>query len=49
MADQLVASALRYRAQSPLVDSLLSEIGMNGADLNGLTQPLKEDVSTEGS
>ena len=49
MADQLVSSALRYRAQSPLVDSLLSEIGMNGADLNGLTQPLKEGAPTEDS
>ncbi|MDJ0908711.1 MAG: flotillin family protein [Woeseiaceae bacterium] len=44
MADQLVSSALRYRAQSPLVDSLLEEIGMQGGDLNGLTQ-----VLTEGS
>jgi uncharacterized membrane protein YqiK len=40
MADQVVASALKYRAQSPLVDSLLKEIGMDGADLNGLTQSL---------
>ncbi len=42
MADQLVSSALRYRAQSPLVDSLLEEIGMQGGDLNGLTQVLTE-------
>jgi len=41
MAEQLVSSALRYRAQSPLIDSLLQEIGMNGGDLNGLTQALK--------
>ena len=41
MAEQLVSSALRYRAQSPLIDSLLQEIGMNGGDLNGLTQGLK--------
>jgi uncharacterized membrane protein YqiK len=40
MADQLVSSALRYRAQSPLVDALLQEIGLNGGDLNGLTQTL---------
>jgi uncharacterized membrane protein YqiK len=40
MADQLVSSALRYRAQSPLVDALLEEIGLNGGDLNGLTQAL---------
>jgi uncharacterized membrane protein YqiK len=28
-ADQLVNSALRYRAQSPLVDELLKEIGID--------------------
>ncbi|MBV1961011.1 MAG: flotillin family protein [Immundisolibacteraceae bacterium] len=43
LADQLVGSALRYRAQSPLVDSLLSEIGLQGGDLNGLTNVLKPD------
>ncbi|MCO4782336.1 MAG: flotillin family protein [Candidatus Cloacimonetes bacterium] len=37
LADEVVNSALRYRAQSPLVDSLLSELGMNGASLNGLS------------
>ncbi|MEM6513912.1 MAG: flotillin domain-containing protein, partial [Pseudomonadota bacterium] len=40
MADQLVSSALKYRAQAPLVDSILDEIGMDGADLNGLTAGL---------
>jgi uncharacterized membrane protein YqiK len=32
-ADNLVNSALRYRAQAPLVDSLLREIGLEGTDL----------------
>ncbi len=49
MADQLVSSALRYRAQSPLVDSLLEEIGMQGGDLNGLTQVLTESVGKDKS
>ncbi len=40
LADQLVNSALRYRGQAPLVDSLLSDIGLNGKDLNGITQVL---------
>ncbi|MEM1173529.1 MAG: flotillin family protein [Pseudomonadota bacterium] len=40
MADQLVSSALKYRAQAPLVDSILDEIGMDGSDLNGLTAGL---------
>jgi len=37
LSDQVVASALRYRSQAPLVDSLLQEIGLNGADLAGLS------------
>lgn len=42
LADQLVASALRYRGQAPLVDALMSEIGMKGGDLNAITQGLNE-------
>ena len=49
LADQVVNSALRYRAQSPLVDSLLSEIGLKGGDINGLTQGLLDaDGRTAG-
>ena len=33
-------SALRYRAQAPLVDGLLKELGLSGGDINGLTQNL---------
>jgi len=36
LADQLVNSALRYRGQAPLVDSLLADIGLKGGDINGL-------------
>lgn len=35
-ADGVVNSALRFRAQAPIVDQLLKEIGIQGADLNGL-------------
>jgi uncharacterized membrane protein YqiK len=42
LADQVVNSALRYRAQAPIVESLLQEIGLNGSDLNGLTQGLRK-------
>lgn len=41
LADQMVNSALRYRSQAPLVDGLLREIGLNGGDINGLTQPVQ--------
>ena len=44
LADQMVNSALRYRSQAPLVDNLLKEIGLNGADINGLTQGLVQPV-----
>jgi uncharacterized membrane protein YqiK len=44
MADQLVSSALRYRAQGPLVDALLKEVGLQGGDLNGLTKVLKPEA-----
>jgi uncharacterized membrane protein YqiK len=36
LADQVVNSALRYRAQAPLVDSLLKEIGLDGSDINSV-------------
>ena len=32
----MVASALRYRSQAPLIDSLMKEIGLSCADLAGL-------------
>ncbi|HEY0719922.1 MAG TPA: flotillin domain-containing protein, partial [Gammaproteobacteria bacterium] len=37
LADQVVNSALRYRAQAPLVESLLNEVGLKGDTLAGLT------------
>ncbi len=42
LADQLVNSALRYRGQAPLVDSLLADIGLQGGDINGITQSLRD-------
>lgn len=52
LADQLVSSALRYRGQAPLVDSLMKEIGLAGGDLNALTQsvkPVDPPSASEGS
>lgn len=40
LSDQLVNSALRYRGQAPLIDSLMAEIGIKGGDINGLTSGL---------
>lgn len=38
LAEQAVAAALAYRAQSPIIDGLLKELGMTGGSLGGLTQ-----------
>ncbi len=40
-ADSVVNSALRYRAQAPLVDQLLREIGVQGGDIGKLAQPAR--------
>src|SRR5690349_14447820 len=40
VADSVVNSALRYRAQAPLIDSLLREIGLSGGDINRLADVL---------
>ena len=41
LADQVVSSALRYRAQAPLIESILSEVGLKGDSLESLTDSLK--------
>lgn len=42
LPDQLVNSALRYRAQAPLLDALMDEIGVKAGDINGFTQGLNQ-------
>ena len=42
LSDQVVNSALRYRSQAPLVDSLMNELGIKGGDINGFTQSLND-------
>jgi uncharacterized membrane protein YqiK len=41
LADQVVNSALRFRSQAPLVDTLLKEVGLDGGDISGLTKALQ--------
>ena len=36
LSDSVVNSALRFRAQAPLVDQLLREIGIEGGDIQRL-------------
>ncbi|AVX05907.1 inner membrane protein YqiK [Maritalea myrionectae] len=45
LSDQVVNSALRYRAQAPLLDSLLKEVGLDGHDINGLTNAVDDLIS----
>ncbi|MEL6622137.1 MAG: flotillin domain-containing protein [Pseudomonadota bacterium] len=44
LADQAVAAALKYRTQAPMLDSILGEIGLDGASLEGLTRAVKDDM-----
>ena len=37
LADQVVNSALRYRAQAPILDGLLKEVGLSSSDIQGLS------------
>lgn len=49
LPEQVVNSALRYRTQAPILDSLLKEIGINGNDINSFANILKEEKSTSES
>jgi len=44
LADQVVTSALRYRAQAPLVEALLKELGLEGKSLDGITSSLAQSA-----
>lgn len=48
LADQVVSSALRYRAQQPLIDSLLGEVGIGAAGLHEFTRTLAGDLGKVG-
>lgn len=49
LADQMVNSALRYRSQAPLIDTLLNDIGLDGSDINGLTRQLADAPRLSGA
>lgn len=44
LAEQVVASALRYRAQAPILDALLHEVGLASAGPEGLTALIRKQV-----
>ncbi|WP_375285522.1 flotillin family protein [Sphingomonas sp.] len=43
LANSAVAAALRYRAQAPVIDGLMKELGLNGASLDGLVKGAASD------
>jgi uncharacterized membrane protein YqiK len=45
IADQAVDAALRYRAQAPLLDALMRELGLSGTDLTGLGKMIENGQS----
>jgi uncharacterized membrane protein YqiK len=46
LADSLVNSALRFRAQAPLVDQLLREIGIEGGDIAKIAHSVSASLPT---
>ena len=47
VADSVVNSALRFRAQAPLIDQLLREIGVHGGDVGQAAKALLENRPQE--
>lgn len=47
LADQAVAAALRYRSQAPLIDALMSELGITGGTLDGLASSVTQAAPVE--
>jgi len=46
LAEQAVSAALAYRAQQPILDAVLGEIGMKGDSLAGLVNSVKHELNT---
>ena len=44
----MIDSALRYRVQAPLIDSILAEIGMEGGSLSKLPGLIREARDLQG-
>jgi uncharacterized membrane protein YqiK len=42
VTDEVIDSALRYRVQAPVIDSLMREIGIEGGSLGRMTEVLRD-------
>ncbi|MCP4070406.1 MAG: flotillin family protein [Hyphomicrobiales bacterium] len=49
LSDQLVASALKYRSQAPLIDSLMKEVGITGGSLSELVRDVHSESEPENT
>ena len=47
VTDEVIDSALRYRVQAPLIDSLMKEIGIEGGGLGRMTEVLRDAKDIE--
>ena len=47
LSEQVVASALRYRAQAPLIDQLMQEVGLSGGSTQGLVNSLMNQTEAK--
>ena len=47
LSEQVVASALRYRAQAPLIDQLMQEVGLSGGSPQGLVNGLLNQAESK--
>jgi len=45
LPDQLVNSALKFKAQAPIVDTLLSELGLSGTDITSMGSQFTETTT----
>ena len=46
LASDAVAAALAYRAQAPVLDGLMKELGLDGSNLSGLVKGAADAVDT---
>lgn len=47
VTDEVIDSALRYRVQAPMIDSLMKEIGIEGGSLGRMTEVLRDAKDIE--
>ncbi|WP_374211819.1 flotillin family protein [Erythrobacter fulvus] len=49
LASDAVSAALAYRAQAPVLDGLMKELGLDGSSLSGLAKGAAEEIETTPS